>query len=378
MEFVKVSSGVKAVRLPDGECKRIEEAESGRVLWEKAPVLLGEWKIADVQAYAHNGVSGMQTLRVIEQRNETANIMLSLTMKNTAGDGTSGTISEGPILKLTGGIYQVGSALSNSLPWRVPVSVSQGDVGYGVALYRYYEPSRTSDYYLGRASGASYDYGGESDLRLPLNTPISESDLRIAYSSELGEYLISGLSGGVVVVPEKFNSSSEIKYSGVDVKGVKWIKGLGEYVGSQTSVTGSSILMRSKDGKEWTRKSLAMSRLSGKLEIEWLSKLGKLCVISSESGKLGLSADGETFEVRTVPFSGVLSLAYSESEGVLCVLTSSGAYVTSKAESWVEAKLPDGDVRNFREVIECGAGIFGCYEYGGNKLYLLSTSYRLE
>ena len=109
-----------------------------------------------------------------------------------------------------------------------------------------------------------------------------------------------------------------------------------------------------------------------------MGHLKKLCAVSDGTAKMAISSDGETWELKDVPFSNALCCAYSPEQKLFCVLDKSCAYITRDLTKWIEAPLPDKKIMNFKEVIHVVDGIFACYEYLSDKLCILTTKYPIR
>ncbi|MBQ7594080.1 MAG: hypothetical protein IJU48_06990 [Synergistaceae bacterium] len=373
MDFVKISGEVTDITIPEGECVKIEEAETERVLWEKGLGLTPEWKIYDAQGFSYTeGYSKITTIHNVNDINGEEHA-LSLCMTKTGANMS--ILSFGPELTKKFGYYSCpSSSLSEALTERVPLAVSD-DYRYGAAVLRMYKGS--SAYVLGRENNNGYYYGISENLRLSINSPSDESKVKIINSPEREEYLITGISGGAFTVPKNFTSSTQIAYSGKNAVNGIWVSEFGKYFAS-TNMTGASRVLNSDDGTNWQEFKFSITKMKGILNFCWLDNLKKLCAVSDTTAKIAISSDGETWELKDVPFSNALCCAYSPEQKLFCVLDKSCAYITRDLTKWIEAPLPDNMTVNFKEVIHGVDGIFACHEYLSDKLCILTTKYPIR
>ena len=106
------------------------------------------------------------------------------------------------------------------------------------------------------------------------------------------------------------------------------------------------------------------------MKITWLKNITET--------KIGISLDGETWDLKDVPFTNALRCAYSPEQKLFCVLTKIGAYITKDLTKWIEAPLPNEMTVNCKDLIHVADGIFACHEYLGDKLFILTTKYSIR
>ena len=419
MEFVNVTG----VKIPEGEVTKIRETDTGRILWEKqvwpeitspswlvnqtynidagngqGGVMLGisSIKYAGYDYNKHNGgdypVKDYPILLGIRHAPGVVNYMSELRQAKTdaygigvidywgidglricympLADPTDTNILRVRRLGQNGNDYYAFIAMSD---------VAQDTYTHGVghdykSLVIYKDNYGLGDCYfsLGVPSSATTAYQSSQKVRIMPFSLARNADVWITYAEERAEYLVTGLNGKSLIVPEENFLTANLNLQNSQLRRTKWVSELNMYFGAKN--TNSNKISYSQDGVSWTDVKAFTRADVYALGIEWVAANKKLCAISSNSNKIALSSDGITWEQKDTPFSAALAYSYSPDYNILCVLDASGAYITRDFKEWQQIKLPQNAPVNFRDIKYVAEGIFVAYEYYSNFIYFFSLS----
>lgn len=363
MEFVEVSE----VSIPEGEVLRITETASGQVLWEEGLELPNaKWTVKEMPKRngRYYGIGDGKASLKMMWRNylyPTGAVIVVNKPTDSCDDFTYysiGTPQKG-LYRFADGVgyghitKRWSRILSVSTDGRVILTTQQTDIRY--QIYYLSEP------YSDAGRGISIDA-----------KEAASGSVRIIYSPERREYLVTGTNKGSFVLPEGFSSSTAISYSSDSIRRACWSSEHNMYIGASGS---TGIIRETRDGKSW--ESVTVFKSGTVLGVEPMSGTGKLCAVSGNSGKVALSTDGKVWTEYSAPFSGGIHYAYSPDTGIFCVIDGQGGHVTKDFMSWVS--IPYGTLgnRNFRDFLHVSGGIFGGHEIDSSQIYFLSTEYEL-
>ena len=387
MEFVKKSSSVIEVKIPEGDVIRITDKASGDVLWEKNLAPKAEWitrKLSDYWNLSH--LTSGSTIRCLNidnynlseaARKERIDIRIGYVNTNNSV-GSSTFTDEGCLLK------------NSDNTWGPRISGVPSNAGRHEA--KYIEPSRalaiSNDgamtlFYTGSSSYSGYwisdtrkQRNGGTGIQnaIKIQSPISEQYTRIIYSPERKEYLVTGMNGAFTIPETLSGQSTQSKYSDKSIQGACWCSRDNLYYGAlynQTNVFKKRCIAYSPDGYSWTEVEVFPIGIEA-LAVVDMSKAGKLCALASN--KAAISTDGQEWTLKDVPFTSIAGYAYSPEYNLLCVVDNSAkVYLTKNLEYWQEVEAP-ANVK-FKDFFHCADGIFAGAAYQSDRFYILTTQH---
>ena len=352
-----IFANVTDITIPEGNVIKIHETDSGRVLWEKKNTEIHPvWHIADIKlAFGSAGNKG--SIRCISRNEDSSRSRFSLCSVNLTSDtcdawGFWGDLSRSnDTTYLT--YYPGGMFTQNAYSVLALTEVFSPSGSHGVV---YAHHLNSDSYFFQRGANAYNSLNLSDSFSLKTLGPQSKDSVRITFSPERHEYLVTGLSNGrSCILPDDFTSSSLFIYrSGTpysNFKNTHWVSAFNSYYAASGD---DKNVYSSTDGLIWS--DFNASSKGNVFDILFLAKQKKLCAVSNN--QISLSEDGITWSYIDVPFYNAIVAAYSHDSGHLCVADSRNAYLTHDFVNWVEANLPLNRSVNFGSLLYLHEGIF--------------------
>ena len=379
-------AGITEIKIPQGNVEKITETSSGRVLWENVKVKLNtpQWAVYKSN-FAHTNTSPLPIVCMTKNIPVTGGATLMTVLNDTDGHAiyygpyvnlyrsdSSSPASQAKLYSANDGhtpgkdrrVLAISTPIVNSMMGEGLVFIDRGSDSNFTTQYALLKISNA----IAKGLGYGLGYAGVN------SAPHADNSVYITGSPERQEYLITGLKGGTVVRKAVF-STNALTYYSTHIGRTCWASGMGSsglYFGALSSYAAAprNKVLYSADGVSWSSSSV-WTTSDNVLGVEYLSAKKKVCAICANAGKIAISSNGTTWQEKDAPFTSPQAYAYSPECDALVVVDKTKAYITQNLSKWIETSIPLGTV-NFRDLLDCGGGLFVGYEYLDTKIYFLS------
>lgn len=368
-------ANVTDITIPQGNVIKIHETNTGRVLWEKKSGLIinPSWQSTKTSLANPHRLPGNPIHIIARAYADTSGV----TLFTTTDDYSVNTIETAGVDVFLNKTVIKGSSYANygsmnNVRFIAVTKDSQPNIynSQKSGLLLIYN-GNANNYgfieipYRVTTTFAALDNSGFYPILYANTTPKLTSRVYITLAPDRNEFLITGLSNGLLILPANFNSSTALNYDIVNGNLTRpcRVPDLGLYF----AANGSNSVSYSQDGRTWnTAKVFTKGSILG---VEYISKQKKLCAVNAYQSQIALSTDGLTWEIKDAPFSNATAFDYSPDYDYFCVTDNKGAYVTQNFSKWFSAPLSN----NFTDLLYTYAGVFAAHQDGASDIYFLFT-----
>ena len=372
MNFANVTD----IKIPNGNVIKIEETDTGRVLWEKNAFEINPvWQSTSTRLFYQNDYNA-HPIRFIA-RGATTDYGALYLFATSADylDSATGTYNWATDEAHINGVIYAGYYQHTTDNDKIRFIAVSKDVKPNTynnqkqGLIIYHSDIRKTCNFLKLPNARtmnyeSFDRKSTSANKLEINmTSPPTNRVYITLAEDRDEFLITGLSG-TQILPINFNSSTPIvSGGGVNLLRTCRVPDLGLYFAANNT----RDINYSEDGISW---SFCPVFTSGTvLGVGYAGVSKKLCAINASNSEIALSTDGMTWNVKNAPFTNAKAFDYSADYDIFCVIDNKGAYLTRNFSKWIFAPQSN----NFTDLLYTRDGIFVAHQDGGNSVYFLFT-----
>lgn len=370
MEFVEAqSNSVTDITIPEGEVIKIEEADTGRVLWEKDVLKINPtWVSTSTTLFCINHPA--RPIRFIARGFGNSSVVHLFA--TSADNEDSQTYQVATDEAFISGYIRCGYYQHTTDDDKIRFIAVSKDVIPNIynnekpGLIIYHSDIRKTCNFVKLPTNVSMPYFsidtklGQDKIQFSMTTPPTNR-VYITLAKDRDEFLITGLPNGTLILPVNFNSSTSLNFTFPSFLKTCRVPDLGLYFAANNTRN----ISYSPDGKSWNTTQVFTT--GAVLGVEYLSVSKKLCAINSSQSQIALSTDGITWNVKNAPFTNAKAFEYSEEYDVFCVIDSKGAYLTRNFSKWIS--VPQSN--DFTDLLYTREGVFVAHQDGGYSVYFL-------
>ena len=362
MNFANVTD----IKIPNGNVIKIEETDTGRVLWEKNAFEINPVWQSTKTSLVNIHVLPSTPVHIIARSQATSNYVGLFATTDVYDTVTYQSASEeagvGGYINISDGAIGAGQKIRYIAASKDVVPNIYNNQKPGLLLVHL---GLKNTYGFMKISSSVYrSFIG--DVMATLNLNISEPTNRvyITLAQDRDEFLVTGIPNGTIILPTNFNSSTPVNFDAAH----KFLKtcrvpDLDLYFATNDTRN----IFYSTDGKSWN--DTQVFTYGTVLGVEYASVSKKLCAINAYEAEIALSTDGITWNVKNAPFTNAKAFDYSPDYDIFCVVDNNGAYLTRDFSKWISVPLAN----NFTDLLYTRAGVFVAHQDGAHDIYFLFT-----